>query len=125
MATRITKAMRYADVINMINGEAVVNGTTKDEAVEFLTKEIELTSKKNSGEKKPSANQTANEEHKTRIIGYLMEQSEGVTCTEIQKSIPEFADFNNQKIAALMKQLAESGKVNKNMVKGRALFTIA
>lgn len=124
MATKITKAMKYADIRAMLSGETCPNGSTKDELITFVDSEINLVTKKNSTERKPSANQTANEEHKTKILGYLMEQTEGVTCTEIQKGVPDFADFNNQKIAALMRQLSDSGKVRKSMVKGRALFSI-
>ena len=122
---RITKAMRFADIKSLLAGEAVHNGTSVEDALAFIDNEIALLAKKNTSDKKPTKTQEENENHKAHIIDFLSTQTEGVTCTDVQKSVVEFADFNNQKIAALMRQLVNEGKVVKAMVKGKAMFSLA
>ncbi len=123
---RITKAMRYADIKAILSNETPVYGTTIDDALAFIDKEVTLLTKKNTGnEKKPTAKQKENEQYKERILNFLITQTEGITCTEVQKNIPEFGDFSNQKIAKLMNQLLAEHKVTKAIVKGRSLFAIA
>lgn len=122
---RVTKAQRFEDIKALLNDEAVTYGTTIEDAVKFCDSELALLAKKNSGEKKPTKTQEENEGYKALILDFLREQTAGVTCTDIQKGIPSFADFNNQKIAALVRQLVEAGKVGKATVKGKSLFSIA
>ena len=55
----------------------------------------------------------------------LAVQESGKTCTEIAKGVPELGDFNNQKVAALMRQLVEAGQATKATVKGKSVFTVA
>lgn len=123
---RITKAMYYADITAMLKGENTPNGISREDALSFIAREVELLSKKNAAKSsKPTATQTANEGYKTLIADFLSMQTEGVTCTEIAKGIPELADFNNQKISSLMRQLILEGKAVKEMVKGKSLFSAA
>lgn len=122
---RITKAQRFADIKALLMGEAVHSGTSVEDALAFIDNEIALLAKKNTSDKKPTKTQEENEGHKARIIEFLSGRGEGVTCTEVQKSVAEFADFNNQKVAALMRQLVNDGKVVKAMVKGKAMFSLA
>lgn len=122
---RITKAMRFEDIKALLNGEDVTHGTTIEDALAFCDNELALLAKKNTSDKKPTKTQEENEGYKALILDFLRAQSEGVTCTEVQKGVPAFADFNNQKIAALMRQLCDAGKVTKAVVKGKALFSIA
>lgn len=122
---RVTKAMRFEDIKALLNGEEVTHGTTVEIAVEFINNELNLLAKKNSGEKKPTKTQEENEGFKVLILDFLRTQTEGRTCTEIMKAIPEFAEFSNQKVASLVRLLTEAHKVKKEVVKGKALFTIA
>ena len=122
---RITKAMRFSDIKAILNGDVPEYGTTKNEAIEFIDKELALLAKKNTGEKKPTAKQLENEVYKERILGFLMTQVEPVTCSDIQEGIPELRDFRNQKVAALVKPLVDTNKVTRTVVKGRSMFTIA
>lgn len=123
---KITKAQRFEDIKAMLNGEPVQYGTDKDAAIEFIDYQMELLSRKNSsGEKKPTATQLENENHKERIKDYLRGCSEGVTVTQVLKAVPEFADFSNQKVARLMRDMLEAGVVSKEIVKGKSLFSIA
>ena len=76
--------------------------------------------KKNSAEKKPTATQIANEGIKSAILETLGEKS--MTITEMQKANSELAEFQNQKISALLKQLMESGSVVREEIKRKAYF---
>ena len=60
--------------------------------------------KKNSAEKKPTANQVAN---KAITEGILAEMEAGVlyTITDMIKKLPSCADLTNQKVSALIKPL--------------------
>jgi hypothetical protein len=125
-AVRITKAQRFADILAILNGNPVQHGTTIEIANEVINHELELLAKKSSNvNRKPTAAQVKDDEYRTMMLDFLATQSEGVTCTTIQKSIPAFADFTINKVSGLMKALVGSGKVNKAKVKGVTLFTIA
>lgn len=123
---RITKAQRMDDIKALLVGEPTTYGTTVEAAIEFLTYEQGLLARKNaSGEKKPTKTQEENVIHKERIVEFLMGREEGVTVTSILKGVPTFADFSNQKVARLVKDLVDAGRVKKEIVKGKALFTLA
>lgn len=128
---RITKAMRFADIKALLNGEVPANGSTLDDACAFIDNELALLSKKNGAKSsKPTATQIANERYRSLILDFLSTQSEGVTCTEIAKGVPELSEFNNQKVSALMRGLTydaernPAGQVDKAIVKGKSLFTL-
>ena len=122
---RITKTQKFEDVIALLNGNPATF-IDKDGAVEFIRNEMALLAKKNASDShKPTATQEANEKYKALILEFLSTQDAGKTCTEIAKSVPALADFNNQKVAALMRQLVDAGKAGKTTVKGKSLFTLA
>lgn len=126
--TRITKAMRFEDIKALLNGETVTYGTTVEQAVEFIDKEMGLLARKNSGDKKPTKTQQENEKHKVLICEFLAnkpEEKKGYTCTEVIKLVPELNEFSTQKIAPLMRQLENAGKVEREEVKGKTLFHLA
>lgn len=127
MATikRVTKAQRFEDIKAILSGKDVTYGTTIEDALAFCDAEVALLAKKNSADRKPTKTQEENEGYKAAILDFLSEQSEAVTCTDIQKGIPELTEFNNQKVAALVNQLKAANKVVKTMVKGRAMFSLA
>ena len=91
---------------------------------EFIAHELELLSKKNSADKKPTAQQTANEGIKTAILN-SMEVGKGYTITEILKSVPDCADLTNQRVSALMRQMVDSGAVVRTEDKRKAYFSKA
>jgi hypothetical protein len=124
---RVTKAQRYNDIIALLNGEDTKYGTSTSEAVEFINHEIGLLAKKNSstGERKPTATQVENEGYKAEILTFLAEQTEGVTCTDILKSVPSLSNYQVQKVAALVRQLKDAGKVTSSKVKDKTYFALA
>ena len=127
--TRITKAMRFEDIKAMLNGQPVAYGTTTEDAVDFIEHEVALLAKKNSGEnKKQTKTQQENEKYKVLICDFLAnkpEEKKGYTCTEVIKLVPELNEFSTQKIAPLMRQLENAGKVAREEVKGKTLFHLA
>lgn len=123
--TKITKTQRFEDLSALIHGEPVKYGTTIEDADAFIAHEVELLSKKNSGERKETDTQRANAKYRQLIAEFLAIQTEGRTCTEIAKGVSELSDFNNQKVAALMRQMVEDGTVRKATVKGKSLFSMA
>ena len=114
-----TKKMTKVEYFKQIKANYAL---TEDE-VKFIDNEIELLNKKNSAEKKPTAQQTANEAIKVAIVEG-MEQNRLYTVTEIIKEIPECADMTNQRVSALLRQLVEGGSVKRTEDKRKAYFSL-
>ena len=72
---------------------------------EFIDHELELLAKKNASEKKPTAQQVANEGLKSVIVDVLKENDGLMTITDIQKASAELAELSNQRISALVRQM--------------------
>lgn len=126
---RVTKAQRFEDIKAILNGDAVVYGTTVEDAISVIDHELELLAKKNSSDSKKSTElQEKNAVLCDLIVEHLAglpEDSEGMTCGELNKAIPELYDFNNQKIAYLVRMLSEAGRVTKREVKGKMRVRLA
>jgi len=124
---RITKAQRFSDIAAMLNGEPVKYGTTTQDALNFIAHEVELLQKKNASvDKRKSAEDAKNAEYKSLIVDFLAGvDGEGMTCTNIGKSIAELADFNTSKMSSLCNSLFKDGVLTKATVKGKTLFKLA
>ena len=92
------------------------------EVYEKLEALKESISKKNSAERKPTATQKANEGYKEAIISF-MEVGKKYTISELMKSVVEIADLSNQRVSALVRQLKESGLVERTEEKRKAYFS--
>ena len=90
----------------------------------FVEHELELLAKKNSSEKKPTAQQVANEGIKAAIVAGMV-PNRLYTVTEIQKEIPECAEMSNQKVSALVRQLKDAGLIVKTEDKRKSYFSLA
>ena len=88
---------------------------------EFIAHELELLSKKNASDKKPTAQQVANEGIKTAILNG-MESGKAYTITEILKSVPDCADLTNQRVSALVRQMKDEGLLVRTEDKRKAYF---
>ena len=117
-STKLTKAQKFAML------RAIPAVAENAMLVEFIDHEVELLSKKNSAEKKPTAKQVANAGIATAIIEG-MEPNRLYTVTEVIKSIPQCADLTNQRMSALLRQLVEAGKVKRTEDKRKAYFSLA
>lgn len=109
----------YSLVITKGEKEIEVSPET---VVEFLENEIHLLDNKNKVDRKPTAKQTANEEVKNAILAYLISCGEGRTVSDIMKNVPECADFSNQRASALVRQLKDEGKLEREEIKRVAYF---
>ena len=72
---------------------------------EFIDHELELLAKKNASEKKPTAQQVANEGLKAVIVDVLKANGGLMTITDIQKASSELSELSNQRISALVRQM--------------------
>ena len=115
---KITKRERFNALLSLSEVQADAD------LVAFIEHEIELLDKKNSGEKKPTAQQTANEVIKQGIIKG-MQKGRLYTVTELIKEIDECADLTNQKVSSLLRQLISENKVVKSIDKRKSYFQIA
>lgn len=115
---KLTKMDKFAMLAKIAEVEA------NPVLAEFVAHEMELLAKKNSGERKPTANQVANEGLKTAIVEG-MEPKRLYTVSELMKVIPELADSTNQKVTALLRQLVLEGVVVRTEDKRKAYFNLA
>ena len=119
MATnkKITKRDRFNALLSLSEVQA------NAELVAFIEHEIELLDKKNSSEKKPTAQQTANESLKAAIVAG-MTPNRLYTVSEIQKEISECAELSNQRISALLRQMIGK-EIVRTEDKRKAYFSLA
>lgn len=89
----------------------------------FVEHELELLAKKNASDKKPTAQQTANEAIKSAILDG-MTSGRFYTVTEIQKEIPECAELSNQRVSALLRQMV-GNEIVRTEDKRKAYFSLA
>ena len=124
MATvKVTKKDYFNALRNLVVDTEVENKTA---LIDFIDNELALLAKKaNSAKSKPSKAQAENEGIKTAIIAALNEAEKALTITEFQTAYPEFAEYSNQKLSALFKQLVDAGAVEKTVVKKKSYFSIA
>ena len=102
--------------------EQIKSHLTDPAEVAFVEHELELLAKKNSGEKKPTAQQVANESLKQTIIEVLTDNGGLMTVTDVQKSCEELSVLSNQRVSALLRQLKDDGKVERVEDKRKAFF---
>ena len=103
MATekKMTKAQMFAQI--------KANHNLSADEIAFIDHELELLANKNSAEKKPTAQQTANAEIANAIVAHLSaEPNRLFTITEIIKEVPECADLTNQRVSAIVRGLIGS-----------------
>lgn len=91
--------------------------------VDFINHELNLLSKKNSTDKKPTSTQQANNVLKEAIIDLLVDGNP-YTVSQIIKNVPECAELSNQKVSALMIQLVNEGQVEKVIEKRVSYFKL-
>ena len=114
---KITKRDRFNALLSLSEVQA------NADLVAFIEHEIELLDKKNSSEKKPTAQQTANESIKAAIVAG-MTPNRLYTVSEIQKEIPECAELSNQRISALLRQMIGK-EIVRTEDKRKAYFSLA
>ena len=115
MEKKITKRVVLEHLIEKYsNDEMVVN---------YATHEIELLDNKKSSNTKTKT-QIENESIKNVIVNTLTELAKMVTISELQSANEELAEYSNQKISALLKQLVDSKTITKTIDKKKAYFSM-
>ena len=95
---KITKAQMFAQI--------KANHNLSADEIAFIDHELELLAKKNSAEKKPTAQQTANAEIANAIVEMLhADPNRLFSITEIIKECPACADLTNQRVSAIVRGL--------------------
>lgn len=111
----MTKKEYFVEIKNYVADNA--------ELVAFCDKQIELLSKKRS-----SVNSKAKAETEARSLAVfeaLEKAGKPVTVTElIAGADGEVADYTNQRVSALLNKMVDT-KVKKEVVKGKAFFSVA
>lgn len=94
----------------------------REDLVDFCEKEIEKLANRKTSQTK---NQKENEGIKETILEVLAGLEEPVTITDLLKADERVAEYSNQKISALVKQLVDAGKIEKIVDKKKSYFKIA
>lgn len=117
---KMTKAQKFNTLLNI---PAVKENPM---LVEFIEHEIELLTKKNSGEKKPTAKQTANDAIKASVVEVMTADPVRLfTITELCKEVPGLPeDMTPNRMSALVRQLKLDGIVERIEEKRKAYFRI-
>ena len=103
---------------------AIENGNLPAEITEKLTALRTQQEKRNTAEKKPTKAQEANVGIK-QVILIALEGQEAKTVSEIQTLSEELGQLSNQKVASLVRQLVEEGKLIREEEKRKAYFRLA
>lgn len=113
MAKKITIVENYKAVLAFLK-----ENEAPEEMLAFIADRKDKQSKKTAN-RKPTKTQTENESIKVDILAN-MEPDKAYTIGEIQTMV---GLASNQKTSALVRQLKESGLVDRSEIKGRAYFT--
>lgn len=122
MTKKITKREMFAMVGKVVENSTVEN---KVEMLNFIEHEIELLEKKSS-KSGQTKTQKENEILKAEIFEEMAKLEIPVTVSEFQNVSEKFPPikFSNQKISAMLNQLAKDGKVVKTTEKKKSYFSV-
>lgn len=123
MEKKMTKKAWFTEIIAIVEvsnaDEEIKNG-----AVEMLKNQIASLDKKSS-HTGLTKTQKENLEIAEEIKNALAETDKAVTITELQKISAKMAEYSNQKLSAILKNLVEKeGTVEKVIDKKRSLFKL-
>ena len=122
--TKLTKKVALSLAIASLNGEALSTEFTTEEVVAKLNEMVAQLDKKSGAEKPLTEQQKQNLGYKTDLLAVLAD-GKARTATELLKEVPTFPEgMSNQRVSQLLRQLILDGKVKKETVKGKTLFSI-
>lgn len=130
---KLTKKLALEVAINAIENSTLPNWSytegdetltiTKAEAIEKLQKMMEQLDAKASANKKPTAQQLANEAIKDKIVEILAAATdEGMSATDVMNALGE--DIRIQRTTALLTQMVNAGQIKRDIVKRKAYFSL-
>ena len=117
-SARLTKAQKFAILADLpaVKADPMLS--------EFIAHEVELLAKKNSADKKPTAQQEANAVIKTAVLEVL-DDGKLRTVSDLLKEVPGLPDtMTNQRMSALVRQMVDAGQVKRTEDKRKAYFSI-
>ena len=119
-SAKLTKAQKFAMIANI---PEVANNPV---LAEFIAHEVELLTKKNSADKKPTAQQEANATIKADILAVMeANPNQLFTVSELLKKVPNLPDtMTNQRMSALVRQMVDAGSVKRTEDKRKAFFSL-
>ena len=119
-SAKLTKAQKFAMIANI---PEVANNPI---LAEFIAHEVELLAKKNSADKKPTAQQEANATIKADILAVMeANPNQLFTVSELLKKVPNLPDtMTNQRMSALVRQMVDAGSVKRTEDKRKAFFSL-
>ena len=119
-SVKMTKAQKFALIAEI---PEVKNNPM---LAEFIAHEVELLSKKNSADKKPTAQQEANATIKADILALMEANPKQIfTVSELLKKVPNLPDtMTNQRMSALVRQMVDAGSVKRTEDKRKAFFSL-
>lgn len=97
---------------------------TAEEVIEKLLGMAQALEAKSNAPKKPTANQTANEDIKAHIAEVMVGQTPK-TVSEIMALSETLGAMSNQKVASLVRQMVEAGSLVRTEEKRKAYFALA
>ena len=118
-SVRMTKAQKFQMLADLpaVKADPMLS--------EFIAHEMELLAKKNTADKKPTAQQEANAVIKQNVLTVLAD-GEKRTVSELLKMVPDLPDtMTNQRMSALVRQMVDAGQIVRSEDKRKAFFAIA
>ena len=106
------------------NGERIENAQSMQMVIDKLAALREQQIKRNSSDKKPTKMQEGNELIKAHIMEVMEIVGKPATVSELMQADEQLGDMSNQKVASLIRQLVEVGKVQRLEEKRKAYFTL-
>ena len=117
---KLTKRDRFEALLKLSEVQ------TDPAMVEFINHEIDLLVRKNAGDKKPTANQIANDGYKDIIFAEMTANPDKLyTVTDLIKNVDGLGDLTNQRVSALLRQMIDVNKVEKIVDKRKSYFRMA
>ena len=116
------KKMTKRDYFAILRESYPATADNYDEVVAFIDHEVELLTRKNSSEKKPTPMQIAVVDIKMDILDG-MEINHLYTVSELIKVIPTCAELTIQRVSALLRQMVNDGAVTRTEDKRKAYFS--
>ena len=118
-SVRMTKAQKFQMLADLpaVKADPMLS--------EFIAHEMELLTKKNTADKKPTAQQEANAVIKQNVLTVLAD-GEKRTVSDLLKMVPDLPDtMTNQRMSALVRQMVDAGEVIRTEDKRKAYFSKA
>ena len=112
---KMTKKEYFGVLLEMVEGNV--------ELTNFINHEIELLDRKAS-KGTQTKTQKENEAIKEKIVNTLTKIARPVTITELQNASEEMAEYSNQKLSALLKQLVDNKEIIKTIDKKKSYFSV-